>query len=72
MFVALKLPTVFAPFNVVPAAETVVNNPVVLNVPPLSRTLPAAVTLIGPAPVAIAALTAMLPGRHRRQVDRIR
>ena len=30
--VALKLPTVFAPFKVVPVAETVVNNPVVLNV----------------------------------------
>ena len=44
VFVALKLPTVFAPFKVVPVAETVVNNPVVLNVPPVSRdALPAAV-----------------------------
>ena len=61
VFVALKLPTVFAPFKVVPVAETVVNNPVVLNVPPVSVTLPAAVTLIGPAPVATAAWTATLP-----------
>ena len=60
MLVALKLPTVFTPFNVVPVAETVVNNPVVLNVPPVSVTLPAEVTLIGPDPVATAALTAML------------
>ena len=47
VFVALKLPTVFALVSVVPVAETVVNNPVVLNVP---VSVIAAVLLIVMAP----------------------
>ncbi len=58
--VAVKLPTVFAPPNVVPVAELVVKRPVVLK-EPVSVMLPAEVTVMLPDPVPTALFTAMLP-----------
>src|SRR5438067_7448358 len=58
-FVALKLPTVFAPSSVCPPEEDVVSVPEVLRAPaPDSLIAPDAARLIAPAPVVTAPVIA--------------
>src|SRR5437588_799142 len=62
VLVALNVPTVLAPFRVVPPAELVVRVPVVLTRPePDSDRAPLAVRLTAPPPADMLPVTLMLP-----------
>ena len=66
VFVALETAHHVSPFNVVPAAETVVNNPVVPTYRQVSVTLPAATLIIPPGRATMACVNGDIAGRHRR------